>query len=238
MPSVAGEARVVRRGEVTSERSFDVARERAATYWLLSRLVHEPPTPALLDELQLALSESGTEERAPLTAEVLELLVAVDAARSGIPAEMELRAEHTRLWGGVAESYGPPPPFESVVLEQRLPGEATTAVAAAYEAAGLEAQIDDAGPADHLASELRFMGLCALREAEAWEGDREAEALEWQDRQREFLDEHLLAWAPAHCSKVADMAQTEYHRAVATLVAGACRLDAEVPGDAMSTCPA
>lgn len=230
---------MVRGGEIAREERAATARERAATYWLLSRLVHEAPGRALLDELQAALSESRLEEEgAPLVAEVLELMVAVDAARSGIPAEIDLRAEHARLWGGISETYGPPPPFESVIRENRLPGGATAAVAAAYEAAGLDAQLDDAGPADHLASELRFMALCAMREAEAWSGAREAEALEWQDRQREFLDGHVLAWVPAHCSKVADMAKTEYHRAVANLVAGACRIEERTRAGAMPACPA
>lgn len=214
----------------------EVAQRRAATYWLLSRLVLEAPTPVLLDELQAALSASPCEAGEPLTVEVLHLLVAVDAARAGIPADVDLRAEHTRIWSGLSETYGPPPPFESVFRERRLPGDATAAVAAAYDAAGLDAAVADAGPPDHLASELRFMALCSMREAEAWAGGRDAEALEWVDRQREFLDEHLLAWVPGHCSKVADMAHTEYHRAVANLVAGACRLDGAERGDAMDAC--
>ena len=218
---------------MTRDELVGIARRRAATYWLLSRLVLEPPTRALLDELRATLSSSALDAGEPLATEVQALVREIDAV-SGAPAELALRVEHARLWGGLSQGYGPPPPFESVIREQRLPGDASTTVAALYEATGIAAEIEDAGPADYLASELRFIALCAMREAESWMGARDAEALEWQDRQREFLDEHLLAWAPVHCSSVADMARTEYHRSVANLVAGACRLDAEACRDAIA----
>ena len=234
MPSVARETGMVRSVEIAARERAAIARQRAAAYWLLSRLVHEPPATAWLDELHASLQD-GAAEDAPLAAEMRRLRLAVRAARGGEPTELELRAEHTRLWSGVSQSYGPPPPFESLAREGRLPGTATATVAAAYDAAGLAAQIADAGPADHLASELRFMSLCAVREAEAWNDGREAQALEWQDRQREFLREHLLAWAPAHCSKVSGMARTDYHRATANLVAAACDLDGEAAGVELSS---
>jgi TorA maturation chaperone TorD len=211
-----------------------VARQRAATYWLLSRLVLEPPDAKLLAELRFTLG-APVDGQSPLACEVADLTSAIHAEQA---TRLDLRVEHTRLWGGISQDYGPPPPFESVIREQRLPGDATTAVAAFYKEAGLAAHIEEAGPPDHLASELKFMALCAMREAAAWEGERDEEALDWQDRQAGFLEQHLLAWAPAHCAQVAGTARTDYHRAAASLLAGALRLDAGAGLNAKGLTPA
>lgn len=199
--------------------------QRGATYWLLARLVLEPPTLAFLRELNATLATQAAGADQPLGAEVARLARAVDDAVSGTPSELDLRVEHTRLWGGLSKQYGPPPPFESVFREQRSPGESTTAVATMYAEADLDPEVAEAGPADHLAIELRFMSLCCIRSSQARRDDDEVGAAEWLERQRRFLDDHLLCWAPAHCQQVADASRTDYHRAAAALIARACELD-------------
>lgn len=204
-----------------------IAEQRGATYWLLARLVLEAPTAALLEEIGNALGARPDLASLPLAAEVSALADAVAAASRGQPALLELQAEQTRLWGGLSKQYGPPPPYESVLLEERLPGDATTAVAAAYAEAGLSPEVPDAGPADHLGNELRFLALCCASEANAWRSGDIATAREWLKREATFLTDHVLRWVPAHGSRVSGEARTAYHRAVAALIAAACELDAK-----------
>jgi len=119
------------------------------------------------------------------------------------------------------------PPIESVAREGRLLGDATAAVSAAYAEAGFPEPLPEAGPPDHLATELRFLALCCHEEAAAWGRTDEREALEWLERERAFLDTHLLAWAPAYCAAAAKRAAESYYAALARLVGQACALDRE-----------
>lgn len=201
-----------------------IAALRAQTYFLFSRLIHERPTVDSLDELA-ALPPPAPEEGA-LAANLADLrLAAAGAARD--PARVTaLAVEFTRLLGGLSQRSGAPP-IESVTREGRLLGDATAAVSAVYTDAGLPEPLPEAGPPDHLASELRFLALCCYEEAEAWKRADEATALAWLERERAFLDDHVLAWVPAYCADIAKRAQEAYYVAAARLIAQACALDRE-----------
>lgn len=140
------------------------------------------------------------------------------------PSSLErLGVEFTRLFSGMQEGLGPPPPFESVWREDRLIGESTVAVIEAYAAAGF-ADIDPAaGPQDHLAVELKFIALLALREAEAWRSG-DTDAARWRrGQQRDFLQGHLAAWAPRWVEAVAGQAREPLFAALAGLLSPALR---------------
>lgn len=204
----------------------DAAARRSSTYWLLSRLVLEPPTAVLLQELQCAFSKMPADRDAPVEMEVHALRNAVGVACNDSSAAEALCVEHTRLLGGVSKDYGLPPPYESVVLEDKLPGEATIAVSAAYAEAGFGVSVPQAGPADHLATELRFLALLCHGEYEAAAGHDHASAEQYAKWQQSFLDNHVLRWVPKHCEQAKAAARTSYHRALFALIANACRLDA------------
>jgi TorA maturation chaperone TorD len=203
----------------------DIARRRSRTYWLLSRLVLEAPESVLLDELGAALDGVQADAEAPLGAETLALAAAVRDARTDADAIVALNVERTRLLGGLSKNYGAEPPYESVFREDKLPGESTIAVSAAYAEAGIEPPVPEAGPADHLGAELRFLALLCHRESEAWEAADRAAACEWIERERGFLDDHVLQWVPEHCQRLVGLAQSAYHRAMFTLIARACVID-------------
>jgi TorA maturation chaperone TorD len=205
----------------------DIAQRRSSTYWLLSRLVVDHPSASFLDELGSVFDSSPPDLDLPLGRETLALADAIGGAQSDPRSDELLRVEHTRLLGGLAKRYGAPPPYESVFLEDKLPGEATIAVCAAYAEAGYDSPVPDAGPADYLGSELRFLALLCHRESEAWRAGKHADALAWVERQRAFLDQHALRWMPQHCERAAALAETDYHRAMFTLIARACVIDRE-----------
>jgi TorA maturation chaperone TorD len=78
-----------------------------------------------------------------------------------------------------------------------LSTDATAAVSEFYAAAGL-VPTDQAAPPDHLGVELRFLALLCHEEAVAWQRGADAEAAQLRQQQRDFLDRHLLRWAPAY----------------------------------------
>ncbi len=130
----------------------------------------------------------------------------------------ELGSEFTRLFSGVQESLGPPPPFESVWREDRLIGESTAQVIAAYAQAGFAEIAPEAGPQDHISAELKFIALLALREAEAWQAEDMAGAHQRLLQQRDFLNQHLTIWAPRWADVVIQQALHPLFAALAGLL--------------------
>ena len=119
---------------------------------------------------------------------------------------------------GIQEGLGPPPPFESVWREDRLIGESTVAVIETYAEAGFADIQPEVGPQDHLAVELKFLALLALREAEAWRaGDRPGAQLRIA-QQRDFLRAHLAAWAPRWADAIIQHARLPLYSALAGLL--------------------
>jgi TorA maturation chaperone TorD len=205
------------------------AARRSQTYWLLARLVLERPDAALLAELDstLPLPAEASAKDEPLADEVCQLGVVVRAALGDPKALEALEVDYTRLFGGLAKRYSAPAPFESVALESRLMGDSTLAVQAAYREAGFDPPAPESGPPDHMGAELRFLSLACHQEMAAWHAGDRATAACWVERERRFLDEHLLAWVPRHCECLGQVAETPFYCAVVSLIGRACLVDRE-----------
>ena len=129
----------------------------------------------------------------------------------------ELRSDFTRLLIGP----GPLPaaPWESVVRgEERLTfGEETSAVRAFYRRHGFELERLGREPDDHVAIELEFMGRLAsasLRDLEEDPGGLGPGLA----AQLEFLEDHLLRWAPKFSEDLAKNAATDFYRGLALIL--------------------
>ncbi|MDP3512930.1 MAG: molecular chaperone TorD family protein [Sulfuritalea sp.] len=203
----------------------DVAGRRGRTYWLLARGFAEAPGSVLLGELITALGPVNPAE--PLAAETAAFADALHSALSADAASDALAIEFTRLFGGISESYGGPPPFESVVRSGNWGGDIALAVVAAYADAEIVPPLPDASPPDHLAAELRFLAIACHREGQAWQADDTQAAMDWVGRERDFLDQHVLRWVPEYCRQAAGMAETPFYRALLALTPRACELDRE-----------
>jgi TorA maturation chaperone TorD len=202
------------------------AGRRSQSYWLLSRLFLEQPDKPMLDELALALRAAGREDKDRL-AELAALKAAVDTALASPQGLTDLQVEFTRLLRGVSKSRGAPEPYESMAREGRLCGETTEAVAAVYIEAGYRDLVPDAGPPDHVGTELRFMSLLCFSEMEAWRDSDASEARDLLERELSFLEQHVLPWVPQLCDRLAELTTHAFYLAVATLTAAACRHDGE-----------
>jgi len=207
-----------------------LAEARSQTWWLLSRFYEQRPEADWLAELRqtletVAASAPVDHADAPddqdageqaIHAEVHSLL---DSLRGDDGGDLSTRLslEYTRLFRGIEEHYGPPPPYEGIHRGQDLMGPIAMDVRRHYEAAGLGAIEPGSGPKDHLSVELRFLSLLCFREAEAWRAGQTESARQRIDQQRAFLDSHLLAWLPGYAIHIATESREPFYAAAARL---------------------
>jgi len=197
---------------VTETTSRIVAERRCRTYWTLSEIYLQTLSESFLERLRENLGSVIRHAGDELPRVWLNL-------HSGLEADGAegLAVEHTRLLGGLQPDEPPGPPYETVHRGSRIDGEVTLAVSRAYSDAGFGTIHADAGPQDHLGVELRFMSLAAHQELEAWSCGNGEVAMRAVERQREFLEQHLLAWAPAYCRTLSAQSRTAFHRALGEL---------------------
>jgi len=133
--------------------------------------------------------------------------------------------EHTRLFIGPARL--PAPPWESAYrTEDRLLfQEGTLEVRQVYLRHGMASARMGSEPDDHIGLELGFMYETCRLAAEAAAGGEQARAELILRDQQDFVDEHLLQWAPSFAGDVAKSAQTAYYRGMAHLLAGYLAVD-------------
>ncbi len=211
-----------------------VARDRSRVYWFLSTFYTTLPDRKFLAGLAERLSAPGNGGGEP-TGEGFDLLKSVldDPDITGLA--VRLQVEYTRLFRGLGENYGPPPPFESLYRGAQPMGEVTVAVVGRYAEAGFGAIDETVGPQDHLGAELKFMSLLCHEETAAWaRGDREA-AVRNLTHQRQFLDDHLLRWVPAYCQKVREESVERFYVGAGRLTEDAVIADDGVLDDLLTT---
>lgn len=212
---------------ISTESLRESAVRRSCTYWLFARCFGESPSRTSLEDLATEFGEVDPSETLAEEASAFgnALRAARDADTNTDPDVLAI--EFTRLFGGISEAYGAPPPFESVAREGLWGGDTLLAVAAAYAAADIAPLPSEGGPLDHVATELRFLAIACYRESEAWRAGDTPAAMAWVKLERDFLDQHLLCWMPDYCKQIADMARTPFYRTLLALAPRACVLDRE-----------
>jgi TorA maturation chaperone TorD len=199
------------------------AQGRSRLFWLLAECLAHGFRAEMLAALDPQLDRAG-DPTDPLDAawrNLCDTLSRFDATTAD-----RLAIEHTRLFGGLQEGAGPPPPYESAWRPGHPAGTVALSVEQAYASAGF-ADIDSAaGPQDHLAVELKFLALLALREAEAWRQGNEDEALTRVAQQLRFLDQHL-DWVPRWIDGLASRTREPAYWALTGLISSGLAQAAE-----------
>jgi DMSO reductase family type II enzyme chaperone len=139
---------------------------------------------------------------------LLERLSALDG--EGVA---RLEAEYLDLF--VLGGARPPCPLhESAHLDRggRRRGLIAAGVERAYAEAGLAVSpsLDGELP-DHVACELEFLAHLCAEEGRAWRSRRADRAALLLDRERRFLDRHLLRWFPSLARRVAASAEGSFY---------------------------
>ena len=191
-----------------------VAARRSAIYWTLADVFLTCPNEAFVARLRndlVRLSDFGT--ASVLTTGLLAETLPDAGDAAGVT---RLAVEYTRLFGGIGASYGLPPPYEAVHRNVEAAAEIAVAVTQCYSDAGLAA-VDASAPPDHLGVELKFISLLCHGESEAWQKNLSAESVQALHRQRAFLDDHLLRWAPDYLKLVQAQAREAFYRKFAQI---------------------
>lgn len=199
--------------------------QRAATYGLLSRLFRVEIDQQLLDELHGMRFPASTGN-----ADVDEgyLRLAKYLSNTWENSLTDLAVDYTRVFiGHGVDAYSAAYPFESVYTSEKrlLMQEARDEVLAIYRSAGLDKQDTWKEGEDHIALELEFEQIMATRTVEALRKGDEDEAVALLTTQKNFLEDHLAAWAPMMTSDMKRFAQTDFYRGLAYLTDGFLQTD-------------
>ena len=205
--------------------------EQALAYHFLGRCFYETPR----GEWLAALARDRLFEAWPFpsrndrTATGLSLLAAFcegwDQTRLGA-----LEWDFNRLFVGPGEMLAPP--WESVHRSRTKLTfqEPTLQVRELYRRFGVEAPAVHREPDDHLGLELAFVATLSDLAAVAAARDDAGRLATCFQTQKDFLQDHLLAWAPSCLGLVEEHAETDYYRGAARLALGSLSESARLCG--------
>ena len=115
------------------------------------------------------------------------------------------------------------PVWESVYFseEHLVFQEQTLQVRQWYSRFGLQAERINREPDDHIGLELSFVAHLAKQALQAVDQNDKQAYEDLLQAQRDFLNEHLLRWAPVWAKLVKQNAETDFYRGLAHLTHGA-----------------
>ena len=205
--------------------------KQALAYHFLGRCFYEAPraewlTAFAVDRLFEAWPFSSGDDR---TAAGLALLAKF--FRGWNPERLgALTWDFNRLFVGPGEMLAAP--WESVYRSKTKLTfqESTLQVRELYERFGVQAPAIHREPDDHLGLELAFVATLSDLAAGAAAGNDTARLARCFEAQKDFLQDHLLAWAPACLALVEKHAETDYYHGVALLALGSLAESARLCG--------
>jgi TorA maturation chaperone TorD len=198
---------------ISTAESAEAASRRSVLYWTLSELLLTCPDVGFVERLRQVLDlKSPSKYSNRVTKHLKAMRRALPQDVSGVE---KLGVEYTRALGAVSPSYGLPAPYESVHRQSDSPAEVRAAVGRFYLDAGLIP--GSAAPADHIGVELKFLSLLCHNEAEAWKAREGDHAAQMQTRESNFINTHLVHWAPDYLSMLRSQSEHPLYKAAALL---------------------
>ena len=203
----------------------DVLRGRMATYQFLSRLFRVEVDQELYDTLMSMRFPANTGNA--LVDEGYRMICGYLSQADGTVLT-ELAVDYVRAFiGSGNDGFSAAYPYESVYTSPKrlMMQDARDEVLVLYRAFGLDKQESWKEGEDHIALELEFEQIMATRTVEALRKGDEAEAVALLTTQKNFLEDHLAAWAPMMTSDMKRFAQTDFYRGLAYLTDGFLQTD-------------
>jgi len=203
----------------------DVLRGRMATYQFLSRLFRVEVDQELYDTLVSMRFPTNTGNA--LVDEGYRMICGYLSQADGTVLT-ELAVDYVRAFiGSGNDGFSAAYPYESVYTSPKrlMMQDARDEVLVLYRAFGLDKQESWKEGEDHIALELEFEQIMATRTVEALRKGDEDEAVALLTTQKNFLEDHLAAWAPMMTSDMKRFAQTDFYRGLAYLTDGFLQTD-------------
>lgn len=140
-----------------------------------------------------------------------------------------LGVDRTRLYRGVSPTYGPPPPYEAV-WSPAAPAvnKFLAEISAVYKEDGLALSEDAYERPDYVGVELAFLEALASREMKALKAGEKKKASKLLERQKWFLESHLVNWVPLFIEKAFEFVKTDYYRGHLLMLRGFLLTQAEI----------
>jgi TorA maturation chaperone TorD len=131
-------------------------------------------------------------------------------------ADLEpLKVDFSKLFVGPYNLFAAP--YGSVYLdgERKIMGDSTLDVKNRYREAGLDTARDFKDAPDHISAELEFMYYLVFKEIEALSKADIETAIDFIQKQKSFLEDHLMAWVPQFAADIIEHAETSFYRNLA-----------------------
>jgi anaerobic sulfite reductase subunit A len=132
-------------------------------------------------------------------------------------AAADLAAEYANLFLNAGNQ--PVFPYESVYTSpgELLMQKARDEVKLEYSQQGLGRSEKFNEPEDHLAIELEFMSILCQKTIKALRIDDREQGIAYLQKQKEFLEQHLLVWCPRFCNDLVLASESDFYRGIAIL---------------------
>ncbi len=126
-----------------------------------------------------------------------------------------LRVDFAKLFVGPFQLLAAP--YGSVYLDKgrSLMGNSTLDVENRYREEGLDIAKDFKDAPDHIIAELEFMYYLIFREIEAFSNSNLETAIGFIEKQKCFLESHLLVWVPEFTARIIENAGTLFYQNLA-----------------------
>ena len=105
------------------------------------------------------------------------------------------------------------PPYGSVYLEgeRKIMGDSTLDVISRYREAGLQTAESFKDAPDHISAELEFMYYLIFKELEAFSSSELQSAIGYVQKQKAFLEDHLMVWMPEFAASIKKHAENQFY---------------------------
>ncbi len=122
-----------------------------------------------------------------------------------------LKVDFSKLFVGPYKLFAAP--YGSVYLdgERKIMGDSTLDVKNRYREAGLDTAKNFKDAPDHISAELEFMYYLIFKEIEAFANSERQTAVDFIQKQKSFLEDHLLEWVPPFTDSIIDYADTAFY---------------------------
>jgi TorA maturation chaperone TorD len=146
-----------------------------------------------------------------------------------------LKVDYSKLFVGPYKLSAAP--YGSVYLEseRKMMGDSTLDVKNRYREAGLETSKTFKDAPDHIAAELEFMYYLIFKEIEALASSDIETAIGFIQKQKSFLEDHLMAWAPQFANSIIETAENPFYLNLAKATNAFLQENYQIVGSALDS---
>ena len=122
-----------------------------------------------------------------------------------------LKVDFSKLFVGPYKLFAAP--YGSVYLDggRKIMGDSTLDVKNRYREAGLDTAKTFKDAPDHISAELEFMHYLIFKEIEAFSNADIETAIDFIQKQKSFLEDHLMAWVPEFANSIIEYAENSFY---------------------------